>query len=347
MRKKLTYLMAIATTLIIGFSSCSKDSDPAPAKDIAKEYTGTNLTVTNSGDTISGGTASIEAIDNTVAKLTLKNIVNGQSTFEMNATVTQTNAEYTFTGTKNIDGMNVVVKGLVTEGKATVDVTVEILSANLLKSWTFNTKKDGDDVTSDFSIFELQNKSGKAMYNKKEVTVAEFNTQIGSWINLIGIMSLQNMSLTFNKDGYVGLTATSPMAPEGQQNIAIAKLARYYYNPSANLLIFDAPIGGLPGGNTAISGTLQVPFICKIENNVLTATIQPEFLAQLMPFIPKGEALEGLLKMLDGVLPPDLAGFAPIIKGLITDIVTGITDPGVTSLSIGAKLQPVPPTPAE
>lgn len=347
MRKKLTYLMAIATILTIGLSSCSKDSDPAPARDIEKEYTGTNLTVTNSGDTISGGTVTIEAIDNTVAKLTLKNIVNGQPTFEMNATVIQANTEYTFTGTQNIDGMNVAVKGLVTNGKATVDVAVEILSVNLLKSWTFNTKKDGDDNVPDFFIFELRNKSGKAIFGREEVTLDEFNGNVHTWITLIGAMSLQNMSLTFNKDGYIGFTATSPMAPEGQQNIAIAKLARYYYNPSANLLIFDAPLGGLLGDNAAISGTLQVPFICKIENNVLTATIQPEFLAQLMPFIPKGEALEGLLKMLDGVLPPDLASFAPIIKMLITDIVTGITDPDVTSLSIGAKLQPVPPTPAE
>lgn len=347
MRKKFNYFMAIAAALTIGLSSCSKDSDPTPAQDIAKDYTGTELTATNAGETIPGGSVKIEATDNTTAKITLNSIVNGQPSFEMNAAVVQTKAEYAFTGTKDIDGMKVAVKGVVIDGKATVDVAVEMTGTDILNSWTFNTKKDGGDQVPDFVIFNLQNKSGKAMYGGKEVTIDEYNQQYNAWISLIGFMSLQNLSLTFNKDGYVGLTATSPMAPEGQQNISMPKLARYYYSPAANLLIFDAPLGDLLRNNATLSATMQVPFVCKIENNVLTATIQPEFLSQLLLLVPTGESLEALLSMLDAVLPPDFAGFAPIIKTLITDLAVGITNPDFTSLTIGAKLQPVPPTPAE
>lgn len=347
MRKNLNYFMAIAVALTMGLSSCSKDSDPTPAQDIAKDYTGTELTATNAGETIPGGSVKIEAIDNTTAKITLNSIVNGQPSFEMNAAVVQTKAEYAFTGAKDIDGMKVAVKGVVIDGKATVDVAVEITGTNILKSWTFNTKNDGSDDVPDFIIFNLQNKSGKAMFGGNEVTIDEYNANFNTWITLIGAMSLQNLSLTFNKDGYVGLTANSPMAPEGQQDISLPKLARYYYSPAANLLIFDAPLGDLLGNNAALSGTMQVPFVCKIENNVLTATIQPEFLSQLLPLVPTGESLEALLSMLDSVMPPDLASFAPIIKMLITDLAVGITDPDVTSLTIGAKLKPVPAAPAE
>lgn len=350
MRKNLNYFMAIAVAMTMGFGSCSKDSDPTPAQDIAKDYTGTELTATNAGETIPGGSVKIEAIDNTTAKITLNSIVNGQPSFEMNAAVVQTKAEYAeyaFTGAKDIDGMKVAVEGVVIGGKATVDVAVEITGTSILNSWTFNTKKDGDEEVPDFIIFNLQNKSGKAMFGGNEVTINEYNENFNAWITLIGAMSLQNLSLTFNKDGYIGLTANSPMAPEGQQDISLPKLARYYYSPVANLLIFDAPLGDLLGNNAALSGTMQVPFDCKIENNVLTATIQQAFLSQLLPLVPTGESLQALLGMLDSVLPLDFASFAPIIKMLITDLAVGITDPDVTSLTIGAKLQPVPAAPAE
>ena len=342
MRKKINYLIAIAAALTIGFGSCSKDSDPAPAKDIAKDYTGTELTATNAGETIPGGSVKIEAIDNTTARITLNSIVNGQRSFEINTTIVQTKTEYTFSGTKDIDGMKVAVEGVVIGGKAAVDVAVEITETHILNSWTFNTSKDGTDQIPDFVIFNLQNKSGKALFGGNEVTTEQYNENFNGWITLIGAMSLQNLSLTFNKDGYVGLTATSPMAPEGEQNISQPKLARYYYSSAANLLIFDAPLGDLlGGGNAALSGTIQIPFDCKIENNVLAATIQPTFLSQLLPLIPTGEPLEALLSMLDSVLSPDFASFAPIIKMLIMDLAVGITDPDVTSLTIGAKLKPV------
>lgn len=340
--------MAIALTLVVGLSSCGDDYECPSVRDIAKEYTGNEIAVTNGGEALNGGSAKIEVVNDATLKLTLNNIVNGQPSFDMDAAVVKSRAEvvstssqkYSFTGSKSIDGMNVTVEGVAANGKVALDVLVEMTGANLLKAWTFNTTADNQ---TDFLIFDLQNKSDKVMFGGNEVTTAEFNVNAGTWITLIAGMSLQDLSLTFGKDGYIGLSATSPMAPEGQQNISLPKLARYYYSPAANLLLFDVPMDGLVGEGGAISGTMQVPFICKIENGVLSATIQPEFLSMILPFIPKGEALAALLSKLDSVFPPDLAFFLPIIKGIINDVVVGITDPDVTSLTIGAKLKPVAP----
>lgn len=332
--------MAVALVLTVAFSGCSKDSAPIPAEVISKVYTGADLTVTNGGELLPGGTVTLEAIDNITVKVTLDNIVNGQASFKLNAAVAPADAGYTFSGTDETEGMNVSVNGVVIDGKAAIDVAIEISGSDLLNAWTFNTKLDGTDVVPDFVIFNLQNKSGKAMFGGTEVTTEEYNEYFNGWITIIGAMSLQNLSLTFNKDGYVGLTATSPIAPEGQQNISLPKLARYYYSPAANLLVFDAPLD-------ASGALLQIPFKCTVADNVLTATILPNFLTTLLPLIPKGEALEALLTKLDTLLPPDFVNFAPIIKMLITDLVVGVTDPDLTSLSVGAKLQLVPAAPAE
>lgn len=337
MKRKLIYFAAFFAAITVGFSSCS-DDDPVK---INKTYTGEDLIATNGGEAVTSATMNISAVDNN-AEITLANIVNGQPEFKVNAIITNSQNESTFEGEGNIDGMNVSVKGTMADEKATVNVNVEITSQEILKSWTYNV--DIANSSMDAIIFDLQNKSNKVSFSGKEISTDEFNESTITWIQLFAGMGLQKLALTFNKDGYVGVEANSPMAPEGQQNISIQKLARYHYNPTTKMLIFDVPLGELLGGEaeaSTISAVMQVPFACKIENGVLSATIDSKLLTTLLPLIPTGKDLQSLLGKLDSVLPPDLAGFLPIVKGLITDIVTAITDKDVTSLTIGAKLMPV------
>lgn len=337
--RRFNYFVAIAAALTIGLSGCSKKSDDTPARDIAKEYSGTNFKATNAGETIPGGSVKIEAIDDNNAKLTLVNIVNGQAMFEMNAHVIQTRAAYSFTGSKDIDGMKVLVEGTVVDGVAAVNVAVEMLGTDILKAWTFNaTLGEDGEPDADFFVFNLENKSGEAAWAGNVIPVAEFGENLKMWVQMIAGLALRDCSLTFDKNGYIGFSATVGMTEEDSQQITMDKLARYYYNPKTNLLVFDAAGESLQ----ALGGNLKVPFDCTITNNVLTATIQPAFIALMKPMIPKGAELEELLKGLDALLPPNFAYFGDIIKTMITDIVNAITDEGVTELTVGAKLMPAP-----
>lgn len=336
MKRKLIYFAAFFAAITVGFSSCS-DDDPVK---INKTYTGEELTATNGGEAVTSATMNISTVDNN-AEITLANIVNGQPEFKVNAIITNSQNESTFEGEGNIDGMNVSVKGTMADEKATVNVNVEITSQEILKSWTYNVDADS---RMDAIIFDLQNKSNKVSFSGKEISTDKFNEETITWIQMIAGMGLQKLALTFSKDGYVGIEANSPMAPVGQQDISIQKLARYYYNPTTKMLIFDVPLGGLLGGEaeaSTISAVMQVPFACKIENGVLSATIDSKLLTTLLPLIPTGEGLQSLLGKLDSVFPPEFSFIIPAIKTLITDIVTAITDKDVTSLTIGAKLMPV------
>lgn len=335
--------MTIAATLALSLAGCSKDS--SPAKDVAKEYAEAELVATNGGVEINGGSLKIAAIDNTTAELELTNIINGHSKFTMNAQVIQTKAEYSFTGTKDTDGMKVSVSGTVINGKATVNADVEITSTEILNTWTYNTIGSDDNKSLDAFDFDLKNKSGQVHMTSmdgKNIPVAEFNEVVKTWVQMILGMAFPNLQLSFAKDGYVGVKGTSNFSPEGQQNIDIPKLARYYYNPTTKVLIFDAPLDALlkSEDSSPVGVTIQVPFICKLENGTLIATIDPNFITPFFVLIPQGDDLKALLDQLDTIVPPGLGAFLPTIKNLITDVIVAITDKDMTSLTISAKLAP-------
>lgn len=342
MKKTLSYFMVITTALSLCLASCSKD--PSPAKDIAKEYKEAELVASNGGVKIANSSVTVTAINNTSAEVELKNIVNGQPVFTMNADVTEGDNTYLFKGTKSIDGMNVTLDGSVTDGKATVNVVVEITSTDILKTWSYNTVGTGNNKQMDAIAIDLKNKSGNVFMQSmggKTIPVAEFNETVKTWGQLIAMMAFPDLQLTFAKDGYVGVKGTSQFSPAGQQNIDIPKLATYYYNPTTKMLVFDAPLDALlKSTGSPLAGTIQVPFICKLENGIMTATIDPSFVTPLLGIIPQGEALDALLGQLDAFFPPDFAFYAEIIKDLVKDVVVAITDKDVTSLSISAKLAP-------
>ncbi|MEG1088603.1 MAG: hypothetical protein RSE02_03930 [Bacteroidales bacterium] len=347
MKKKLICFMTIAASLILSLGSCSKDA--TPAEDIAREYTKTDLAVTNAGVEIPSGSLKITAIDNTNAELVLTNIVNGNPQFTMSAVIMETETGYSFVSAKDVDGMKVKLEGAVVGTKATINVGVEITSAEILKSWVYATKPSewfGDDV--DALVLGIENKSGliySTLENKK-VPAAQFSASVAGFAN-VAILGgyFSDLVFTFAPNGYVGVSVTNPFAPTGSQKVNIPQLARYYYNPTTKVLLFDAPLAGLVSGKAnqptpALSGTIQVPFNCKFENGQLTAVVDYNFIKQFIGIIPEGKDLETLLGKLDALVPEGLKPFLPTMKILISDIVVAVKDPDLTNLTLGGKLIP-------
>ncbi|MEG1510824.1 MAG: hypothetical protein RR312_03525 [Bacteroidales bacterium] len=343
MKKKLICFMTIAASLILSLGSCSKDA--TPAEDIAREYTKTDLAVTNAGVEIPSGSLKITAIDNTNAELVLTNIVNGNPQFTMSAVIMETETGYSFVSAKDVDGMKVKLEGAVVGTKATINVGVEITSAEILKSWVLATKPL-DEV--DAFVFGIENKSGLINFtleNKKVlVPAAQFSASVAGFANVI-LWYFSDLVFTFAPNGYVGVSVTNPFAPTGPQKVNIPQLARYYYNPTTKVLLFDAPLAGLVSGKAnqptpALSGTIQVPFNCKFENGQLTAVVDYNFIKQFIGIIPEGKDLETLLGKLDALVPEDLKFYLPTIKNLISDIVVAVKDPDLTNLTLGGKLIP-------
>lgn len=345
MKKTLSYFMVIATALSLGLASCSKDA--TPAKDIEKEYKDAELVAKNGGLEVKNSTVKITALNNTSAEIELTNLVNGQPSFKMNAEVTEGENQNLFKGTKSIDGMNVTVEGSVAEGKATVNVAVEITSTDILKSWVYATKPSewfGEEV--DGFVLGIENKSGLIYYTaeQRKIPAAQFSASVSGFVN-VAILGgyFSDLVFTFAPNGYVGVSVTNPFAPKGSQEVKIPQLARYYYNPTTKVLLFDAPLDGLMSGKAdqpTLAGTIQIPFNCKFENGQLTAVIDYNFIKQFIGIIPEGKELATLLGMLDTLVPESLVMFLPIMKNLITDIVVAIKDPDLTNLTIGGKLIP-------
>lgn len=344
MKKNLFYLFALICSMSL-FTACSDDDDASPADVISKEYKDAELSVTNAGEEVPSGTVKIEAIDKSNVKVTLTNVVNGFASFDLNAAVTEVNAEYTFQGEKNVDGMKVALKGLVKDGKAAIEASVEITSAEILKSWNF---LSGDFINPTL-IFNIENKSGKVMYygneEPEEMDVAEWSggiSMMGGGV-LAGAFS-EDFAFTFNKNGYVGIKGKSNFSPEGSQNVDIPKLARYYYNPTTKVLIFDAPIAGLLGSLTEqsstpkLDATIRVPFLCTFDGGKMKAIVDPAFLLPFVSIIPTGETLDGLLGMLDSVMPEDLIGLLPWVKGNVKTIAYALTDKDLTGFTLGCNL---------
>ncbi len=363
MKKNLFYCMFALVAISIVFISCSKD-DPTPtptpptpetpARDIEKEYVEGNLVVKNGGIEMLDGEIVITAIDNTKASVLLKNIVNGHAEFVMTADVSLTkavdpSAEYLLSGSKNVSGMNVGLSGKIKNGKANIDVNVEITATEIVKTWTYN--KDSEDVsdtTCNFLILDIDTYSGR-MYS----TVYQDSVSVDSILKedvLPFIAStlpsfFPNLRFIFAEDGYLSIRYKNAFVPF-EEEIEYPCIARYYYNPTAKLLVFDDPSLAGPvvrNGPSPIIDIQQIPFNCNITDGVLTATVDKSLVETLIPIIPSGVALQQMLSVLDLVLDPTVVEG---VKLTIGDLVDLIKSDNLKELKIGGKLMPyTPPVP--
>lgn len=337
--KSINYFVAMTAALAIGFTSCSKDSDPTPASDVAKTYEGESIQVKNDGVDIPEGVVTIEAVNNTQAKVTLINIVNGHAKYEATVPIMGQDGAHTFTINTTEPGMKIAVNGIIVNGKAQVVANMEITPAEITKSWMFGVDEYGNPSP---VAFKLSNKSGKVMYIAGEIPVAEFSGYIADLFAVVAQMAVKDFQLTFHKNGYVGVKGFCSLLPADQQNFDLPKLARYYYNPTSGALIFDAPLAGLlPTGKAtpALPAVMQVPFTCTFKDGNLTAILDPALTKTLVQLLPNGDALKALLDEVEKLVPAEFLLYFQIFKPVIVDMVNALQDKDVTEIVFGGNLQ--------
>lgn len=132
MKKKLFFLLAFMCSVSI-FMSCSKD-DGDTWKEIPKNITAENATLTLNGKSIAGTAVTIDVQSAKTAIVTLKNVLYGHSSVPVNVVMEeQDNHSYNFQGSTNIKGetktdtdlgLTVKVNGNITkDGKMMLDIT--------------------------------------------------------------------------------------------------------------------------------------------------------------------------------------------------------------------------------
>lgn len=330
MKRNLLMIASVLAALMLIFS-CEKADENAIAT--AGIYEKENLTTTVSGVKINGGKVEISK----TGQISFYNILNGYGLYDFNCKIKKEGDIYTFQHDYKDVGMNFQIAGIISDKKADIKVLSQSKALDLIKSWEGNVTNESLDMFS----FKLENKSNKVMWQGKEISTDEFNENILTWLNLIGGMGLQGLKITFQENGFLSIQFTNPL---DKQETSVENLARYNYNKAANLLIIDgSPLSIEEKNNTSELPitVLHIPFIPEIKGDKLSISIPYQVFKEFIPMIPTGEDLQKLLSVLDKLLPPDMAAFAPIIKALVNDIVTAITDEDVTNISIALKLQAV------
>lgn len=363
MKKNLFYCMFALAAISMVFTSCSKDdptppptppSPVTPARDIAKDYVDDDLVVKNGGNEVLDGEVVITAIDNTKANVLIKNVVNGHAEFMMTADVSLSKAvdptaEYLVSGTKNVSGMNVALSGKIINGKANIDVNVEITATEIVKAWTYN--KDSEDIsdtTCNFLILDIDTYSGmmySSVYHDSVPVDSILKYEVLPYVASTLPSLFPNLRFIFAEDGYLTIKYKNAFVPF-EEEIEYPCIARYYYNPTAKLLVFDDPSLAGPvvkAGPSPIIEIDQIPFDCNITDGVLTATVDKSLLETLIFIIPSGDALQQMLSVLDLVLDPAVV---EDVKLTIGDLVDLIKSDNLRELKIGGKLMPyTPPVP--
>lgn len=359
MKKSLFYCLFVLAAIAVVFTSCSKESPTptptpnpeTPAKDVAKDYLDDDLVVKNGGNEVLNGEIVITAISNTKANVLFKDIVNGHEEFEMTADVSLSKAvdptaEYLLSGTKSVSGMDVNLSGKIINGKANIDVDVEITASEIIKSWTYNNDSvDVSDTTCNFLILDIETYSGmmySTVYQDSVPVDSVLKNDVLPFVASTLPSLFPNLQFIFAEDGYLSIkykNATSSLDEE----IEYPCIARYYYNPTAKLLVFDDPELAGPvvrADPSPIINIKQIPFDCTIEDGVLTATGNKDLVTMLIPFLPSGSALQQLLNVLDLVVDPTIVDG---VKSTIVDLVDLIQSDNLKELKIGGKLMPYTP----
>lgn len=128
MKKSLIYLFSLLCVLTLA-TSCSDDEKGGADdawKEISKDYTSGNLSI---GTVSTSGTISVNAASADKATIVLKDVVAGESSVSVDATLTKTDAGYAFEGESTATTCNVKVSGTIENGKLTAAISRTLTSA--------------------------------------------------------------------------------------------------------------------------------------------------------------------------------------------------------------------------
>ena len=129
MKKSLIYLFSLLCMLTLA-TSCSDDDEKGGTdeawKELSKDYTAENLSI---GTVSTSGTVSVNATSADKATIALNNVVAGESSVSVDATLTKTETGYAFEGESAATTCNVKVSGTIENGKLTAAISRTLTSA--------------------------------------------------------------------------------------------------------------------------------------------------------------------------------------------------------------------------
>lgn len=128
MKKSLIYLFSLLCVLTLA-TSCSDDEKGGVDdawKEISKDYTSENLSI---GTVSTSGTISVNAASADKATIVLKDVVAGESSVSVDATLKKIDAGYAFEGESTATTCNVKVSGTIENGKLTAAISRTLTSA--------------------------------------------------------------------------------------------------------------------------------------------------------------------------------------------------------------------------
>lgn len=128
MKKSLIYLFSLLCMLTL-VTSCSDDEKGGTDdawKEISKDYTSDKLSI---GTVSTSGTISVNAASADKATIILNNVVAGESSVSVDATLTKTDAGYAFEGESTATTCNVKVSGTIENGKLTAAISRTLTSS--------------------------------------------------------------------------------------------------------------------------------------------------------------------------------------------------------------------------
>ena len=113
--KKLSFALGVLMAGAGFLTGCS-DNDPAPFENIKSEpVAGDKLTVEINGETVNGGTLTVEALSDTKANIKIENIVNGYPTLVVPVDMEYTGENFKYTGSAELPKPTVAARAFAGE----------------------------------------------------------------------------------------------------------------------------------------------------------------------------------------------------------------------------------------
>lgn len=273
MKKNLFYYLFAVLCTVCLFTACSDDDDEDTTWQQIPEITDSNVTLKLNDKAPAGATAALDITNGESGKLTLKNLIYGYPTVDVNVTLQKKDdTSYNFAGTANLDAARVdnmanaplVVKvsGTVdTAGKMTVDVVtggwaaVSGVYANDSLAITFDGKTHNNGPQYAVTLTATGNESATLVF-KKIINVA---------LNVEANVSLIDGKISGTVEPLLGYTITiSGSVSDGKLTLDMVSSGygtiKGSYSAGSNEMTFN--------GEALASGSVMVDILAENKANI-------------------------------------------------------------------------------
>lgn len=319
MKKSLIYLFSLLCMLTL-VTSCSDDEKGGTDdawKEISKDYTSDKLSI---GTVSTSGTISVNAASADKATIILNNVVAGESSVSVDATLTKTDAGYAFEGESTATTCNVKVSGTIENGKLTAAIS-RTLTSSLAGTLNLNYVPSNDmQIAQAHVYFNTGDAQMDAMLNNLATTfIGEKITKAVESVT-VNLGEEGTFSFSFKK---VGASEETVMPPAKLQEMIKSYLTWYEKENVLYLAVHKDALTILSGLNIlpenidleTILGLLTVegdyytiPLQVKEEDGLTTIYLNKDILVKVWevakPLVGniQDETIQSILAMVDQVM---------------------------------------------